>query len=217
MNLVFSPPSLDDLIRLLKAWRFWTLGGLVGALVGTALFYLAPPPFQARATALVDFNLEEAWPQETDRQQFFYLERETRKLEDIAWSDEVMNELASMSSIPVEELRAGKLRLGQPAEGGWHFYAEDDNPEVAHKLAASWVQAFAERVTENIANATGLNSFIQVKVTQGENLPVERSTPLSEYLFAGSIGFLLLSSLFILLFSPNLLPYPRARGAGGEG
>lgn len=217
MNLVFSPPSLDDLIRLLKAWRFWTLGGLVGALVGTALFYLAPPPFQARATALVDFNLEEAWPQETDRQKFFYLERETRKLEDIAWSDEVMNELASMFSIPVDELRDGKLRLAQPAEGGWHFYAEDDNPEVAQELAASWAQAFAERVTENIANATGLNSFIQVQVTQGENLPVERSTPLSEYLFAGAIGFLLLSSLFILFFSPNLLLFPRGRGTGGEG
>ena len=91
---------------------------MIGALIGAAIFSLAPPPYQARATALVDFNLEEAWPPETDRQQFFYLERETRKLEEIAMSDEVMNELASTSSIPVEELRGGKLRLSQPAEGG---------------------------------------------------------------------------------------------------
>ena len=217
MNWFFSPPSLDDVIRLLKAWRFWTIGGLIGALIGAALFYLVPPPYQARATVVVDFNLEEAWPQETDRQQFFYLERETRKLEEIAWSDEVLNMLSSDLSIPVDELRGGKLRLSQPAEGGWHFYAEDKNPEIAQELAASWAQAFAERVTENIMNSTDLNSFIQVEVTQGENLSVERSTALSEYLFAGAMGFLLLSSFLILFSSPNLHPSPGRREAGGEG
>ena len=28
---------MDDLIRLLKAWRFWTVGALVGALIGAAI------------------------------------------------------------------------------------------------------------------------------------------------------------------------------------
>lgn len=209
MNWFFSPPSLDDLIRLLKAWRFWTVGGMLGALIGAVLFYLVPSPYQARATVLVDFNLEEAWPQETDRQQFFYLERETRKLEEIAASDEVLSILSSAVSVPVDELRRGKLRLSQPAEGGWHFYAEDENPEIAQELAASWAHAFAEQVTEKIGNSTDLNSFIQVEVTQGENLPVERSTPLGEYLFAGAIGFLLLSSFVILFFSPRSSPSRR--------
>ena len=216
MNWFFSSPSLDDLIRLLKAWRFWTIGSILGALLGTAFFYLAPSPYQARATVLVDFNLEEAWPEETDRQQFFYLERETRKLEDIAFSDQILNMLSSELSIPVDELRDGKLRLSQPAEGGWHFYAEDKNPEIAQQLAGSWAQAFAARVTENVANSTDLNSFIQVEVTQAENLPVERSTALSEYLFAGAIGFLLFSSFFILFFSPAILRSPSGSGAGGE-
>ncbi|HET9910067.1 MAG TPA: hypothetical protein VFQ23_25700 [Anaerolineales bacterium] len=217
MNRLFSSPSLDDLIRLLKAWRYWTIGGIVGALIGAAFFYLAPPAYQARATVLVDFNLEQAWPQETDRQQFFYLERETRKLEDVAWSDQVLNTLSSDFSIPVNELRDGKLRLSQPAEAGWHFYAEDKNPEIAQELAGSWAQAFAAQVTEDVANATDLNSFIEVEVTQAENLPVERSTALSEYLFAGAIGFLLLSSFFILFFSPAILRSPSGSGAGGEG
>jgi len=200
MTWFFSSPSLDDLIRLLKAWRFWSLGALIGALIGTALYYVAPPPYRARATVLVDFNLEEAWPQETDRQQFFYLERETRKLEEIAGSDDVMQMISSGLTIPVEELRAGKLKLSQPAEAGWHFYAEDKSPERAQELASAWALIFTEKVKENVANSSGLNSFIQVNALQTENLPVERSVSISEYLFAGAISFLFLSSLFILFF-----------------
>ena len=201
MTWLFSPPSLDDLIRLLKAWRFWLLGSFIGALLGAAVFYIAPPPYSARATVNVDFNLEEAWPQETDRQQFFYLEREARKLEDIASSDDVLQILSSGLIIPVEELRAGKLKLSQPAEAGWHFYAEDTNPERAQEIAAAWALIFVEKVKENVANSAGLNSFIQVDATQTENLPVERSVSLSVYLFAGAISFLFLSSLFVLFFS----------------
>jgi len=57
MNLIFSPPSLDDLIRLFKAWRFWSLGALIGGLIGAAFYYVAPPPFRAHAVVLGDFNL----------------------------------------------------------------------------------------------------------------------------------------------------------------
>ena len=103
MNYLLTPPSLDDLIRLLKAWRFWMLGAIFGALLGAAVYYIAPPPFRAKATVNVDFNLEQAWPQDTDRQQFYYLERESRKLEEIAWSDDVMNQLSSEFGISVED------------------------------------------------------------------------------------------------------------------
>lgn len=215
MTWLFSPPSLYDLIRLLKAWRFWSLGALVGALIGAAIFYSAPPPYRARATVLVDFNLEQAWPQETDRQQFFYLERETRKLEEIAWSDDVMNLLSSGLLVPLDELRGGKLELSQPAEAGWHFYAEDKSPELAQELAAAWAYAFTEQARESIRTSTGLNSLIKVEVTQGENLPVERSISLSEYLLVGAIGFLSLGSLFILFFPLTSRPSPAEIGGGG--
>ena len=204
-NWLFSPPSIEDLIRLLKAWRFWSLGALIGVLIGAAIFYVAPPPYRARATVLVDFNLEEAWPQETDRQQFFYLEREARKLEAIAWSDDVMRAVSdSAGSITVNELRDQELELSQPAEGGWHFYASDRDSQQAEKIASVWAQAFAEHASENIKRSGGLNSFIQIEVTQGEDLPVERSVSLSEYLLSGAIGFLILSSFFILFFSASL-------------
>jgi len=201
MNWLFSPPSLDDLTRLLKAWRFWSVGALIGALIGAAVFYLAPPPYRARATVLVDFNLEQAWPQETDRQQFYYLERETRKLEEIAWSDSVMEAIAETNrSITIPELHDGRLSLSQPAEGGWHFYVEDENPERAAAIASVWAQVFAGQAGNRAASADGLNSFIEATATQTAQLPVERSISISTYLFVGAIAFLAVASFLVLFF-----------------
>jgi capsular polysaccharide biosynthesis protein len=201
MTSLFSPPSLDDLIRLLRAWKFWVLGAIVGALIGAALYYLVPPTYRARATVNVDFNLEQAWPQDTDRQQFYYLERETRKLEEIAWSDDVLKTLSAESDISVQNLREEKLHLSQPSEAGWHFYAEDKNRKHAQILAGEWATLFAQKVKENVATSQGLNSFIQVDATQTENLPVDRSTHLSTYLFGGAILFLALSAIGVLFLN----------------
>jgi capsular polysaccharide biosynthesis protein len=201
MSWLFSAPSVDDLIRLLKAWRFWSVGALIGALIGAVVFFLVPPPYQARATVLVDFNLEQAWPQESDRQQFYYLERETRKLKEIAWSDSVMGEIvATNGNITGQELRDGRLSLSQPAEGGWHFYSEDKNPERAAAIASTWAQIFTREVSKRVAIADGLNSFIEATVTQTAQLPVERSIPISTYLFVGAITFLTVASFLVLFF-----------------
>jgi len=202
MHWLFSPPSPDDLIRLLKAWRFWSVGAIIGALLGAAVYYAAPPPYRAHATVLVDFNLEQAWPQETDRQQFYYLERETRKLEEIAWSDTVMEGVAQANKdITPQELRNGKLLLSQPAEGGWHFYADDLNPERAAALASAWSQVFVEQVRLQTGTAQGLNSFIEATRTQIAQLPRDRSIAISTYLFVGAIAFLAMASFFVLFFN----------------
>ena len=202
MHWLFSPPSIDDLIRLLKAWRFWSVGALVGALLGAAAYYLAPPPFRAHATVLVDFNLEHAWPQETDRQQFYYLERETRKLKEIAWSDAVLQTVVDVNGdVGVQELRDGKLSLGQPGEGGWHFYADDEDPERAAAIADSWSQTFVEQVRLELGTENGPNSFIEVTQTQNAQFARDRSITLSTYLFIGAVIFLALGSFIILFFS----------------
>jgi len=201
MTWLFSPPSLDDFTRLLKAWRFWSVGVLIGGLIGAAAYYIAPPPYRAHATVLVDFNLEQAWPQNTDREQFYYLERETRKLKEIAFSDTVMESIIETSrQNTVTELRNEKLSLSQPAEGGWHFYARDNDPQRAEELASAWARAFATQVTAQVASAEGLNAFIRVDVTQAASLPVERSMSVSTYLFTGVIGFLALASILVLFF-----------------
>jgi len=203
MNWLFSPPSHDGLIRLLKAWRFWVLGILAGALLGTALFYIAPPPYRARATVNVDFNLEEAWPEETDRQQFYYLERETRKLEEIAWSDTVLQVVADANGTDVAALRDETLSLSQPAEAGWHFYADDRDPQRAESLASTWALAFTEQAQADMAGQVGLNSFVRVDAAQVDDLPVSRSVSQSSYLLSGSVGLLAFSALLVLFFKPR--------------
>jgi capsular polysaccharide biosynthesis protein len=198
MKFLLTSPSLDDFIRLLKAWRCWMLGALLGALLGAAVYFIVPPPFRAKATVNVDFNLEQAWPQDTDRQQFYYLERESRKLEEIAWSDDVMGQLSSEFAIPIEDLRGDKLHLSQPAEAGWHFYADDANRQTADALASTWAEAFVAKAQADI-KAGNINEFVKLEATQSKDLPKERSIPLSGYLLAGSVGFLTLA-VFAVLF-----------------
>jgi capsular polysaccharide biosynthesis protein len=202
MHWLFSSPSMDDLIRLLKAWRFWSVGALIGALLGAGVYYIAPPPYRAHATVLVDFNLEQAWPEETDRQQFYYLERETRKLVEIAWSDMVMGLVVeTVGDITAEELRNGTLSLSQPAEGGWNFYADDKDPERAAELVSTWSQVFVEQVRLRTMMLEGPNEFIEATRTQTAQMPRDRSLSRSTYLFVGAILFLAISSFFVLFFN----------------
>lgn len=202
MKLIFSSPTLDDLVRLLKAWRFWSVGALLGGLLGAGFFYSAPPPYRAHAVVLVDFNLEQAWPQDTDRQQFYYLERETRKLEEIAYSDAVIEGLAeSVQNITAQELRSGKLLLSQPAEGGWNFYVDDTNPERAASLATAWATQFTQQVRIQVTSVQGLSTFIVATLTQTASSPVERSVSLSLYIFVGAVLFLMLGSILVLFFN----------------
>lgn len=210
MKLLFSPPSLDDLIRLLRAWRLWVLAALAGALLGAAVYFIAPPPYRARATVNVDFNLEEAWPHEADRQQFFYLEREARKLREIAWSDAVMQAVADQDgNSSIGRLRDEKLHLSQPGEAGWHFFADDPDPARARSLASAWARIFAGQAQAGIAQSQNLNSFIEVTVTQAAELPVTRSMPLSAYLLAGALSAWFLGSFCILFINFSQPPQPR--------
>ena len=202
MNFILTAPSLDDLIRLLKAWRFWVLGAILGAILAAAVYYIIPPSFRAQATVNVDFNLEQAWPKDTDRQQFYYLERESRKLEEIAKSDDVMGQLSSKFSISVKDLRGNKLQLSQPAEAGWHFYADDKNSQTASSLASAWAEAFVVKAQAEI-KAGNINEFVKLEATQSKNLSTKRSIPLSGYLLAGSVGFLTLAVFGVLFIKPK--------------
>ncbi len=156
---LLQPPSLQDWARILQAWRLWLLAGLLGALLGTTLYWLHPPPYRAQAEAIVDYNMEEAWPADTDREMFEFLARENKKLEALAWSDAVLEKAATLAGVPFDPAwRQGGLVLRDEHDGRWHFWAIADEPAQAQRLAQAWAQAFTEEVRQRVAVATALLS-----------------------------------------------------------
>ncbi len=233
-NRLFTPSSVDDLIRLLQGWRFWVLGGLVGALLGGLTYFVAPPDFRARATVVVDFNMEQAWPVDSDRELFYYLEREARKLEEVAWADATLAKVAAEAGeVTPAELRGGILELSEPADGGWHFYANASSPQRAEQLASVWARVFTEQVREGIetavaldaarkaleanpadetllsrireleAHSLGITPELQISPKQLTGLNPQRRVSLANYLFAGAVIFMALSALAILFLGTS--------------
>lgn len=228
---LFAPPAVDDLIELLQAWRFWVLSGLVGALLGAVIYFVFPPDFRARATVVVDFNMEQAWLVDSDRELFYYLEREARKLEEVAKSDAVLAKVSEqVGDVTVAELRGGILELSEPADGGWHFYANASSPERAEHIASIWAETFVaevrggietavaldaarkalastpgdeellSRVSELESKSLGITPELQISPAQINDLNPQRRVALANYIFAGAVVFTALGALFILFF-----------------
>lgn len=160
MNFLLTPPSSEDLTRLFKAWRFWVLAALLGGAIGALVYFVAPPQYRVRAVVQVDFNIEEAYHPTQDKQSFYYVEREVRKLEALAYSDAVMQAVANqVGGVTVNQLRGQKLLLSQPGEADWHFFADDGDPKRAAALAAAWAEAFTAQVKDATAASMTLQSY----------------------------------------------------------
>ena len=233
MQTLLSAPSIDDLIRLLRAWRFWVLGALIGSLIGAGTYYIKPPEYRARATVVVSFNMEKSWPNKPDNELFYYLERERRKVEEVAWTDETLQLVADQSGFTVDILRSGKLELSQPQDGAWHFYATDPSAEIAGKLAGLWAQAFTQNIRQGVltavtldaarkqleskpddptlqgdikqleANSMAITPELQVSLAQDQNLPVIRKNSVGQYALAGAGSFLTLTALVVLFLGSS--------------
>ena len=195
---LLKPPTHDEFLRLLTAWRVWFGGALVSAIVATVVYFIAPPPYRAQATVLVDQNVEQVIPQEeTDLRKFNYLQRETDKLVEIAWSDQLLSRVTAQTGIPVAKLRDGCLHLSQPSDGGWHFLADASTPEAASALASAWAGAFVDEIQSKPA---GVSALLEVNFTQKQDLPIKRTISMGIYVFGGAllgISILALGLLFI--------------------
>ena len=228
---LFASSSVDDLIEILRAWRFWVLSSLVGALLGGVVYFIFPPDFRARATVVVDFNMEQAWPVDSDRELFYYLEREARKLKEVAWSDETLAMVAEKAgNISVSDLRNDVLELSEPADGGWHFYANDPSLARAEELASVWAETFVTEVQGGIKTAVALDAArkaleanptetellsyiaeleskslgitpeLQISLTQISDLNPQRRVSLANFIFVGAVACMVLSALGVLFF-----------------
>jgi hypothetical protein len=230
MKTFLSAPSLDDLVHLLRAWRFWLFGALLGGLLGAAVYHIAPPEYRARATVVITFNMEKSWPVNSDKELFYYLERESRKVEDVAWADATIQQAAAETGFTISQLRSGKLELSQPKDGAWHFYAADPQAEVAVKLASAWAGAFSAQIRQGIETAVALDAArkalaanpsdvkiqasiselelkslaitpeLQVSFSQTKELPVERISGLGTYVLTGATILWAISALLFLFW-----------------
>ncbi|MCG2788234.1 MAG: hypothetical protein L6461_24360 [Anaerolineae bacterium] len=199
MNTLGTSPTFDDLLRLLRAWRVWLFGALLGGLLGMAVYAVFPPEYRARATVVVDFNVEQSWAEIPDREVFYFLDREARKLVELTWADDTLQAVADESGLDVATLRSGVLTLSQPSDGGWRFYADSPDAGLAAKLAAAWTRAFTVKAQES---ADQFTPYLEITPTQTENLPITRAVPLGTYALAGAgLGMVLLA--FLVLFSKN--------------
>ncbi|NPA26886.1 MAG: hypothetical protein GXO36_04745 [Chloroflexi bacterium] len=150
----FRPPSLEDLVRVLLAWRWLAAGALAGAALAAGFAALAPSPYRARAEIVVDYNLEEVLPQGTDRRLFYFLSRENKKLLSLAWSDEVLRAVSDVSGQPVDALRTqGWLTLYDERDGRWHFWATAPTAPQARAWVATWAQTFLRVARAKVALA----------------------------------------------------------------
>jgi hypothetical protein len=155
MNRLIEPLLFADspghLVRVLQSWRVWLVGALVGALLGWGVYAVFLPPYRAQATVVVDYNVEDLWISKLNTQYAFFYQRETRKLEAIAYSDETLGMIVEeVDDVSIEALRDGKLLLSYPYGGVWHFWAEDDDPDKAELLAKVWAETFLKSVRERV-------------------------------------------------------------------
>jgi len=196
-RLILRPPAFDDILRLLAAWRVWIGGAILGGVAASIIYLIAPLPYRAQATVLVDQKVEQVIPQEqTDLLKDTYLQRETDKLVEIVWSDQTLLRVTAQTGLPAAKLRDGRLHLSQPSDGGWHFLADAPNPGSASTLASAWAGAFVEEIQSKPA---GISPLLEVNFTQKQNLPVTRTVPMGIFVFCGALlGITLLA--FVLLF-----------------
>lgn len=194
----------DPLAEILAAWRLWLLGALIGALLAWGVYQLFPPAYRARATVVVDANLEEAWQYFPERDLFHFLFRETERMEELAWSDGVLNVVAEhVPAYNVHALRRDVLHLSHPSDGGWHFYANASEPGVAQALASSWAQAFVSAVQAAASAAPELQAaragMSAALLAEGEPDPSELYAIMSEleYLAEHTQGISMYTELYV--------------------
>ena len=132
---IFSAPTSDNFADALSAWRLLLVAALIGGLIGAAIYQLWTPPFRAMSKVIVDQNLEQALPAAPDREVFYFLERETQKLEELAWSDAVLEQVTlQVEGIKISDLRGGLLNFHSQVMVVGDFFGVNSSPERQNSL-----------------------------------------------------------------------------------
>ena len=209
-------------------WAIWLAWLLAGALVGGVISIFLPKMYRAQATVVVDMNSEQTWSGSPDNEIFYFLEREARKLEELAWADSTLSAVSVATGIDISTLRNKNLALSHPKDGGWHFTAVAENPAQAEKIAAAWATAFYDqtqsainasvqlgaakailvtdpksdtlpaKIAELEATSKGILPGIETSLAQVEGLPIQELGQPAWYILAGGMAGLLLGLFWTL-------------------
>lgn len=147
MDDTFSPPDLYRVI--LERWPRLILWAILGGLLFWAYGQASPRRFRSSASVNVDQNAEAVVPIGDESGTASYLNRETIRLETLAFSDEVWEDAARALAQEGFLRRAEDLdrimndvRLPHPMDGEWRFTAYADDPALAARAAQLWAEAF---------------------------------------------------------------------------
>jgi capsular polysaccharide biosynthesis protein len=155
-----DPPQITGLIKILQAWRILLVAFLLGGFIGAGAYSLFTPPYRAQTIVVIDQNLERSFTaMATDRDIFYFLERETSRLEELVWSDAVLQQVADrVGNVTVDQLRNKVLQLSEPSDGGWRLYAIDKNPDRAKLIANTWADVFETETLKGVQIAAALET-----------------------------------------------------------
>ncbi|MEN8242038.1 MAG: hypothetical protein ABFS17_08970 [Chloroflexota bacterium] len=148
--------SHDTVVRMLQSWRLWLGGAVLGALIASLVYLVFPPDYRARAVVVIDHNLESVW-EFAPAQNFYFLGRETRKLEELAWNDETLGLVTDeVDGVTVADLRNEILSLSHPADGAWHLWADHPDRDTAEEIAGAWADVFVEQIYTGMGTSAEL-------------------------------------------------------------
>ncbi len=159
MKKLLDPPNSSNVSAILQAWKLLLIAFMAGGLLGLACYGLFPPKYRAAAIVVINPNLEKVFPDSPDKEIFYFLERETNRLEELAFSDVVLERvLYELDGVSLQHLRKNLLQLSQPSDGGWRLYGIANEPEQARKLANLWADSFTKEVHKGVQNALELKT-----------------------------------------------------------
>lgn len=150
-GLSYSPR--DSILQIIPRWYWLVAFGLGGALIGWLAAGLMPGHLRATTRVMVDHNIEIALAERGLEDVHRYLNQETLKLEELAYSDQVWDQVERdlvgsswNGAIPPREELQDQVLLPHPEDGVWSFVADGQDRERALALSESWASSFVSVV-----------------------------------------------------------------------
>jgi hypothetical protein len=156
--LVDDTVSPRDLYRrVLERWPRLIVWAILGALAFCLYSQAAPRRFLASASVNVDQNAEVVVPLGDESRMASYLNRETLRLETLAYSDPIWAEVARGLALEGFLARPGDIdrifedvQVPHPMDGEWRFTAYSGDPALAARTAQLWAEAFVRHADQAV-------------------------------------------------------------------